>query len=232
VDLAATVVTAAIKLEVPDLYAAPGDIVEVPVKVKESIGLSTVKPTELRSALSFDRTMLLPLAPTPIGQIDSTMRTIPFAVSASLPSDSTIYRFRFRAALGSDTVTPLLLKEFSTTGDTIVVAGLAGRFHLTGICQSGGSRLIATGVATRLKPTVPNPSRGMTEIAFDLVEAGRTTLTLTDMLGRTVDVVADENLTPGSHSAFFDASTLPTGLYLCTLVTPTERASEVISIVR
>jgi hypothetical protein len=228
-DLAATVVTAAVTLDIPDLYAAPGEIVEVPVHIQRSIGLASSSASGLRATLSFDRRLLLPLMPTPFGSVDSTERMIPVTMSAVIPSDSVLQRFWFRAALGPDTVTDLKLTELSAIGDSVVVDGVAGRFHLL-VCREGSARTVALGSATALKEVTPNPSQGVTAIEFDLAESGHTTLTLADMVGRTVNVLVNESLLAGGHMVSFDASALPSGLYVCTLSTPTETVSQIISI--
>ena len=60
----------------------------------------------------------------------------------------------------------------------------------------------------------PNPFNPQTTIAFSLPRTSHVTLQVFDVLGRNVATLVDhENLAPGTHEAFFDASRLSSGVY-------------------
>jgi hypothetical protein len=64
----------------------------------------------------------------------------------------------------------------------------------------------------------PNPFVTSTSIAFKLKSASIVNVTVTDVLGRTVSTLIDaKELAGGAHSAKFDASTLPNGVYFYTI---------------
>lgn len=63
----------------------------------------------------------------------------------------------------------------------------------------------------------PNPFNGATQIEFSLPSTQRVSLRLYDVLGREVAVLMNEVRTAGRHEVMFDASTLPSGVYLCWL---------------
>lgn len=71
--------------------------------------------------------------------------------------------------------------------------------------------------AAPLLHVYPNPFPSTATINYTLQEAGRTTITIHDQLGRMVATVADGHLPAGEHRATFDGSALPDGLYLCVL---------------
>ena len=71
-----------------------------------------------------------------------------------------------------------------------------------------------------LRPNYPNPFNPETVIPFALPEASHVTLTVYDLLGRAVQVLADGELAAGTHEVTFRASSLPTGVYLVRLETP------------
>jgi hypothetical protein len=54
----------------------------------------------------------------------------------------------------------------------------------------------------------------VTEIVFDVPQAGKVTLAVYDLLGREVRVLVDGPLTAGKHRVGFDAASLPSGLYV------------------
>lgn len=86
-----------------------------------------------------------------------------------------------------------------------------------------GGTAIATGVPDppdliadeyRLEQNFPNPFNPATTIRFSLPERSRVTLTVFNILGQTVSVPVDENIEAGNHEIIFDASHLPSGMYI------------------
>lgn len=65
-----------------------------------------------------------------------------------------------------------------------------------------------------LMQNYPNPFNPSTNIKFTLIEAGFTTLKVFDILGRQVDILVSKQLTPGVYSYNFDATNLPSGVYI------------------
>jgi CRISPR/Cas system endoribonuclease Cas6 (RAMP superfamily) len=63
----------------------------------------------------------------------------------------------------------------------------------------------------------PNPFNSATLIEFSLPSTRRVSLRSYDVLGREVAVMMNEIQTAGRHRLTFDASGLPSGVYLCRL---------------
>ena len=63
----------------------------------------------------------------------------------------------------------------------------------------------------------PNPTSGLSTVAFALPEAADVELAAYDVLGRRVAVLASGAAEAGTHEATFDASVLPAGLYVVRL---------------
>jgi hypothetical protein len=63
----------------------------------------------------------------------------------------------------------------------------------------------------------PNPFNSATHLEFTLQSTQRVSLRLYDVLGREVAVMVNEIQTAGKHKMMFDASGLPSGVYLCRL---------------
>jgi photosystem II stability/assembly factor-like uncharacterized protein len=70
----------------------------------------------------------------------------------------------------------------------------------------------------RLEQNFPNPFNPSTTIVFHLPESGRVTVTLFDLLGREVRVLADADYGAGVHRVKFDGSGLASGAYVYGLV--------------
>jgi hypothetical protein len=68
----------------------------------------------------------------------------------------------------------------------------------------------------------PNPFNSTTQIRFDLPQAGHVMLKVFDITGREVAMLKDETTGAGSHAVNFDASSLPSGVYVYRLTNATE----------
>lgn len=65
----------------------------------------------------------------------------------------------------------------------------------------------------KLHGNFPNPFNPSTTIAFDLLAAGMTKLTIFDVLGREIAVLINDNMEAGRHRIEFRGDGLPSGLY-------------------
>jgi hypothetical protein len=70
-----------------------------------------------------------------------------------------------------------------------------------------------------LEQNHPNPFNPVTTIRFDLGQAGPARLTVVDLLGRQVAVLADGLLEAGEHAYSFNATNLASGVYIYRLET-------------
>ena len=87
------------------------------------------------------------------------------------------------------------------------------------------SELSTTGVnddeslnqAFKLEQNFPNPFNPTTKISFSIPSSQFSTLKVYDILGKEVETLIQRNLVPGNYEATFDASNLPSGIYIFTL---------------
>jgi hypothetical protein len=97
------------------------------------------------------------------------------------------------------------------------------------IVNLSGTALTGTGVEDEddddvvptsfsLHQNYPNPFNPSTTIAFDLPESGGVSLTVYNVLGqRVAALIHDQVLPAGTMSVEFDASSLPSGIYVYVL---------------
>ena len=89
----------------------------------------------------------------------------------------------------------------------------------SGLLASVASRAAETLPNTLDLTSFPNPFNPETTIQFALPRATNVKLTLFNILGQQVALLADEFLPAGTHSLRFNASTMASGMYLCRLQT-------------
>ncbi len=73
----------------------------------------------------------------------------------------------------------------------------------------------------RVIQNYPNPFNPKTRIQFTLPRAEQVKITVYDVLGAEVVILANQKLSAGTHTFDFDAIQLPGGLYFCTIQTET-----------
>ncbi|MBO6575476.1 MAG: DUF11 domain-containing protein [Rhodothermales bacterium] len=83
-----------------------------------------------------------------------------------------------------------------------------------------------------LAQNYPNPFNPTTAITFDLPEASPVRLSVFDLLGREVRVLADGPMAAGRHEVRFEAGDLPSGTYLYRLETSVGSVSRAMSLLK
>ena len=112
-----------------------------------------------------------------------------------------------------------------TWTDEDVVNGTTYSYSLWVVDASGSREELATQSVTpnagaaviteyALYQNYPNPFNPSTSITFDLVEGGFVSLKVYNMLGQEIAVVVNGVRDAGRHVVTFDATSLPSGLYL------------------
>jgi len=86
--------------------------------------------------------------------------------------------------------------------------------------------------AVVLDQNYPNPFNPTTVIRYRLAEGGPVTLEVTDVLGRTVQVLLDEVKPAGGHEVTFDASALAGGVYLYRLAAGDRTLTRTMTVVK
>jgi hypothetical protein len=83
------------------------------------------------------------------------------------------------------------------------------RTGLVGITQPGNE----IPLTYKVYDNYPNPFNPSTKIKFDLPKAGLVKLTVFDMLGREIETMVNENLSPGTYNAEWNAAKYSSGVY-------------------
>jgi hypothetical protein len=207
-------------LAVDTIRAHAGEIIEIPVYLRDAGQLEQSGAQHLYAELRFNRTLLAPLSGADV--VDGRDRVLSLDGLPLVPDgEGVIARPRFMAMLGDAEGCPLIIENSHAVGGEVDILEIPGYFQLLSVCHEGGTRLYDDAGRIALHQNRPNPFNAHTVIAYDIVEEGHTRLAVLDLLGRTVRVLADGPAAAGSHAVVFDASALATGTYLYVLQTPT-----------
>lgn len=84
----------------------------------------------------------------------------------------------------------------------------------------------------RLHPNHPNPFNPVTTIRYDVADAGRIRLSIIDLAGRDIAVLADTHHDVGTHTVTFDASRFASGVFVCRLQSESEERIRKITLIK
>ena len=115
------------------------------------------------------------------------------------------------SAFGVDTSNSVYLCSYSSTGRIYKLTGPASE-----VSQSGRN----TPAVFTLEQNYPNPFNPSTTITYTLSSAAHVQLRVYDVLGKQIASLVDRMIEAGTHRAVFDASGIPSGVYLYRLTTP------------
>lgn len=130
------------------------------------------------------------------GNTDTTARYAYYDNIGSL--GSALYRIRQITNDGGQTTTPLI---------TFNINSVNGKYF--------------SPLTFELQQNFPNPFNPTTTIQFQLPFSAKTTLTVYDILGRTISTMINENLQAGRHSVLWDSSNVASGIYFYRLTSGT-----------
>jgi hypothetical protein len=222
---------------VDNVIATPGEHLEVGLRLLALENLPDTIASTFEARLRYHASLLIPDEASR-GAIEGEDRVM--TVTGTLPAGMTsgeLARLRFIAALG-DTDRGVLalegMKWFGAGGVELNIYSVlsSASIKLAGLCTNGGARLVRAGGSQGLKALIPNPASGGVRIIYDLLEEGRCRIAITDLLGSEVAQLFAGDRTSGTYEAEFDARSLPAGLYVVMLETPSGRASTMMRIVR
>ena len=212
--------TAAVTLETDTLFAAPGEIVEVPIYLRSGINPRLFGATGIRTTLRYNADILEPLDVVS-GNIAGGERFIPLTLPLVPDARNVLVTLRFRAMLGRVESTTLILDSATGIGGQLAITSIPGVFTLVNICREGGTRLFDGSVRATLAQNAPNPFNPETDISYTIIENGRVRLDVYDALGRLVTRLVDAVQGAGTHHVRFYAGGLPSGTYQYVLQTET-----------
>ena len=218
---------------VGDMHAAPGDTVALTMSVALLDPPAPLPPgpgngpLDFTAHIRFDGTMLAPLDAAAIVTIEPR-KTVAAYRGRWDPSDQTILWLdgdpTFVAGLGAAETTPVVVEEFLwETGCAPDLAIDNALFTLDSLCRDGESVRLFDGSGGMLKMEARSHRGDGLSVTIGLIEPGETRLSLLDLRGERVALIADGPMDPGERSATIDVRGLATGTYFLLLETPTGR---------
>lgn len=213
--------------------------------VRTSIGNTVTVPIHIENKINFDRTtvrsidvrivtnasVLIPTGDTPAGTVGNDgLRTLNLTLPIPATGTSTT-PLQFRALWGTEESAVLRI-DSAWTNDTLLITKDDGIVVLDDVCREGGARLLSVGAQSASITVAPLPAAGPVTARVGVSERGRTRVEIFDLAGRKIRTPFEAPLVPGVYDVPIDTSTMENGTYFIILITPTERISQRLDIVK
>ena len=203
-------------------FAAPGDTVIFSITLPS---LGTLRAgAKIDATVCFNATLLEPLPPLAAGTISGGVRCIPITLTIPTDPTATLFNLPFRAALGNDSVTALVINSRLSPGGAPLPAA-ASYFRLTTISYAGGARLIGPPPRMRLTPSRPNPVSDDATISYVLENASdgdervqeNVSVSISDVFGRHIRTLPITQLVGKTGDIPLNTADLAPGVYFVTV---------------
>lgn len=209
-------------ISIGEFEATPGEIIHIPVQIESrSFQYFNSHYEGIAFDLSFNKTMLEPLFPFSLSQIENNERKLHIEAKSNIYSDSVLITLDFRVGLGNDSTSPLTIKNSYPLGSgKITISEKSGLIRLINLCNEGGTRLFESDGRFWLSAPAPNPVENLASIEFETIESGYITLTLYNFEGSPIKTFLSGELKAGKYSFNFSVDYLPDGIYFLVLKSP------------
>jgi len=198
-----------------------GDIIEIPVYLKNPIRIIQSGTTGFEADLSFNSTLLVPME-EPKGNVLNGKRIIPLNLQITGSNNDELTRLKFFVCLGSDSETALALDNIKSINGKVSISKIDGNFKLLGICYEGGKRLIEPDGKIGVITLSPNPANDEINITFSSIEKALTEIIIYNILGEKVITAYSEVISkPEIRNITVPTASLSAGTYMIIFRTQT-----------
>lgn len=216
--------TPEITLSLDTLEAAPCELVTFPIRIDTSKNMPPSGATDFITEITFDATILAPVDKSIQSSTNGRWRTLTIhGIRPDNQINGLLPGIEFEVALGDSVATRIIIETFIfTNGKKVVIRTYNGMLRLKNLCTEGGARLFSETDSLVLRQNIPNPAHTTTVIRYTLIEEGNYRLWITDVLGRRVMTVLNNDIVkPGDYSVQVNTASLGVGNYFYILQTPT-----------
>lgn len=218
-------------LGLPDLVAAVGDTISLPVQLLASLSLTDAGVTRYRAIVSWNRSLLWPLrVETSAGSVSMTHRAIGDRREVTLEgtgftasSPSTLASLRAVVLLGNDSTTDLRFEDFTwLDGAPVSTITSPGSLRVTGYCTEGGTWLLTMRELVRQVRVGESTTGDELHLSFEVTRDAQLEVSLYSTLGADMGITRNIQCGPGAHRMILPVSSLAPGMYILAVRTGSE----------
>ena len=210
----------------------PGNIIEVPIILENLKNIQSTGITAIKTDLSFNGTLLLPLDYTMIKVNEKSSYITLNNLLLKKAIEDTLTKVKFEVGLGNEDVCDLAFSNVETIGGSADISIINGKFKLLGVCPEGGKRLLNPTGTINITSIKPNPSDNEITVEMEIVESTGYKFSIVNSNGQIVKEISKTNTTKGITTVKISVSDLASGVYNLILQTESERISKMFLIMK
>ena len=212
------------------IYAKPGEVIEIPLKIKSIDNFEECGLRSYIAKISFDRSVLVPVNGTPFGIINEPIRTITFNGNRN-NLDTLLTTLKLETVLGKYDYVQVKLDTFAWIECSGAVRRIDSAVKIIDLCYEGGTRLFNSDKLNSSPPKIrTNSQSNSVTITFGIFERCFAQLYISDMLGRVMKTFNYPDIDSGSYELELNVSDYPPGVYVCTLKVGNEVYNQIMRI--
>ncbi len=221
-----------ISISIPNIVAETGETIYLPLILEESENMSKLVADGLIANISFNSYVMLPSDRTAeISGNIAKLTTDEFSIKRNVGDTLTL--IPFKVMLGDKEISPIQFDKLIAKDDMLIIDTKSGSLKISDLCEQGGKRLVNPEGIVGISNLSPNPAETILQIDFSVIEKGTTTISLIDMLGKTISILFDENISEFKDMKVIkDISHISAGYYIIQLQTLTYVERRKVLIVR
>lgn len=213
--------------EIPKIDAKIGEIVSIPIVLNEVNNLLFSEIDSIKVDFQINATTMIV---SDLDYVAADKYWIDYSkilkINNSL-SSQTMTLFNSEIVLGNSSRPEIVIKNISAVDGLLSYTAENGNVNIVDICKSGEvSRLFMSSFWLSVSEPAPNPSSGIVNFDFELIEQGQTDILLFDYSGNLVRVLFSNNVMPGKYTSTFDLSNFNDGVYFINIVTPSNNINK------
>jgi hypothetical protein len=208
---------------IPNIQASIGQQFVLPLMHSTSAAMFAGSPRSFVATIRFNKTMIEILDDVAFEETDTDY--IVTLTGSTADTLSTLASLNVRARLGNDTTTQMVIEDFqwmNADGFRPRIELVGGTFSTIGVCVEGGVPRLVRSLNLTSIAAFPNPADVTTRVSIRMQEEAHVRVTIHDLGGQSQLTIDDATLKKGLHTYNVDLETLPSGVYMLRLETPTE----------
>ena len=221
----------------------PGNTIDVPVSVEGAIDDASVAAFTLD--IDYDTSVMLLRGITLEGEMLTDWQMTPLVESDGrftarftarngrvLRGGTTVLTMRMQSFIGTPMRAEIRPRLSFDDAPCATVAGAPAGVTIDSMCGIGQRLIESIDGAYALRPAAPNPFNPSTSLVIDVASEAPARLEILSLAGELITVLHDGVLGAGAHRFDWDASAIPSGLYLARASAGSWSATRVLTLIR
>jgi hypothetical protein len=223
----------AVDIAVTDTCVNTGDVFIIEFEILNPDVLTDFNLTSIDLNIRLNGNVFMSAAPSPLCKFEGNTCKIALPMNRLAPDvPFKPVQLKLIGLLGDTDVVQVEIDSIEAGDDFIDVNVIGGELCILDICREGGDRFVEDGSGFDILGIYPNPSSGLVKINYETPAQRDVSISVVNLLGQTVAVLAEGDFLSGQYLLEADLSNYPTGKYLLVMQSPFRKITRILEVVK